>query len=93
MLTIPGEIQLCYLVPEAQGHGLGLAMLSALEAEAIERNAAEHTLRSTMTAHPFYLRMGFVDAGPPRQGRFITAQPMLKVLAPRYPDLAGKEIA
>jgi GNAT superfamily N-acetyltransferase len=85
MLTMPGEIQLCYLVPEAQKHGLGRAMLSALEAEAIERDVAEISLTSTKTAHPFYLRMGFVDAGPARQGRFITAQPMLKVLAPRNP--------
>jgi len=85
MLTMPGQIQLCYLVPEAQGHGLGRAMISALEAEAIERHVAEISLTSTKTAHPFYLRMGFVDAGPAQQGRFITAQPMRKLLTPRNP--------
>ena len=82
MLTMPGEISLCYLVPEAQGRGLGLAMLSTLEAEAIERHLAEISLRSTRTAQQFYLRMGFVDSGPPQLGRFISAQPMRKALIP-----------
>ena len=41
----------------------------------------ELTLRSTRGAHGFYLRFGFVDSGPARPGRFITAQPMRKVLA------------
>jgi GNAT superfamily N-acetyltransferase len=82
MLKMPGEISLCYLVPEAQGHGLGRAMIRELEREAIERGLTEIRLRSTRAAHPFYLRLGFVDCGPARQGRFIVAQPMLKVLTP-----------
>ena len=80
LLTMPGEISLCYLVPEAQGFGIGRAMLTTLEKEAARRNLAELTLRSTKTAHGFYLRFGFVDAGPARRGRFITARPMRKVL-------------
>ena len=80
MLTMPGEIILCYLVPEAQGLGIGRAMLTALENEAARRNLAELTLRSTESAHRFYLRLGFVDSGPARRGRFITAQPMRKAL-------------
>lgn len=80
MLTLPGEISLCYLVPEAQGLGVGRAMLTTLENEAARRNLAELTLRSTKSAHRFYLRLGFVDSGPARRGRFITAQPMRKVL-------------
>ena len=81
MLSAPGEISLCHLVPEAQGLGLGRAMIAALETEATRRNVAELTLRSTKTAHGFYLRLGFVDAAPPQQGRFVIAQPMKKVLA------------
>jgi GNAT superfamily N-acetyltransferase len=80
MLTMPGEISLCYLVPEAQGLGIGRAMLTALENEAARRNLADLTLRSTESAHRFYLRLGFVDSGPARRGRFITAQPMRKAL-------------
>jgi GNAT superfamily N-acetyltransferase len=75
MLTVPGEISLCYLVPEAQGLGIGRAMLTTLEDEAARRHVAELTLRSTESAHRFYLRLGFVDSSPARRGRFITAQP------------------
>ena len=80
MLTMPGEISLCYLVPEAQGLGIGRAMVTTLEDEAARRHVAELTLRSTESAHRFYLRLGFVDSSPARRGRFITAQPMRKVL-------------
>ena len=80
MMTMSGEINLCYLVPEAQGHGIGRAMLTTLEAEAARRKLTELTLRSTKSAHGFYLRLGFVDVGPPQRGRFITAQPMRKVI-------------
>ena len=80
MLTLPGEISLCYVVPEAQGFGIGREMLAALETEAARRSLVELTLRSTETAHRFYLRCGFVDSGPARRGRFIRAQPMRKAL-------------
>jgi GNAT superfamily N-acetyltransferase len=80
LLTMPGEITLCYLVPEAQGFGIGRAMLMTLESEAARRTVAELTLRSTETAHGFYLRLGFIDSGPAERGRFISARPMRKVL-------------
>jgi len=80
MLTMPGEISLCYLVPEAQGLGIGRAMLTTLENEAARCDLAELTLRSTASAHGFYLRSGFVDCGPARRDRFITAHPMRKAL-------------
>ena len=85
MLTMTGEISLCYLVPEAQGLGIGRAMLTTLENEAARRGLAELILRSTESAHKFYLRLGFVDSGPARQGRFIAVQPMHKVLKPSPP--------
>jgi hypothetical protein len=55
-------------------------MLAALEAEAVRRSLGELTLGSTETAHRFYLRLGYVNSGPPQRGRFITAHPMRKVL-------------
>ena len=80
LLTTPGEVSLCYVVHEAHGFGVGRAMLAALEAEATRRGLDELTLGSTETAHRFYLRLGFVDTGPARRGRFITAYPMRKTL-------------
>jgi GNAT superfamily N-acetyltransferase len=80
MLTPQAEISLCYVVPEAQGFGVGRAMVAALETEAARRSLVELSLRSTQTAHPFYLRLGFFDSGPARRGRFITAHPMRKAL-------------
>jgi hypothetical protein len=59
---------------------VGRAMLAALEAEAVRRGLVELNLRSTKTAHDFYLRSGFLDSGPARRGRFITAYPMRKGL-------------
>ncbi len=58
------------LVPEAQGFGNRRAMLTTLENEAARRNVAELTLQSTESSHTFYLRLGFVDSDPARQGRF-----------------------
>jgi hypothetical protein len=55
-------------------------LLEALETEATRRNLVELTLGSTETAHRFYLALGFLDFGPARRGRFITAQPMRKLL-------------
>ncbi len=55
-------------------------MMLTLESEAISRRMTELTLRSTRGAHGFYLRLGFVDSEPARRGRFITAQPMRKLL-------------
>ncbi len=80
MLTMPGEITLCYVVREAQGVGVGRALLAALKVEAHRRSLVELTLRSTKTARGFYLRLGFVDSGPAQRGRFITARPMRKTL-------------
>jgi hypothetical protein len=51
-----------------------------LETEAVGRSLVELTLRSTETAHRFYLKLGFVDSGAARRGRFITAYPMRKAL-------------
>jgi GNAT superfamily N-acetyltransferase len=82
MLTVPGEIRLCYLVPEAQGLGLGRAMIASLEAQATRRGISELRLHSTATAHGFYLRVGFADDGPIQSGRFVPAQPMRKRLLP-----------
>jgi GNAT superfamily N-acetyltransferase len=58
-----GEILLCYVAPESQGHGYGSAILAALEEKA--RTWGLHKLRlgSTVSARPFYERHGYISAG------------------------------
>ncbi|HEX7675845.1 MAG TPA: GNAT family N-acetyltransferase [Bdellovibrio sp.] len=52
-----------YLVPEANGKGFGAAVAKEMLAEARRQNAFEINLESTLTAHSFYEKMGFVDSG------------------------------
>lgn len=63
MLSENGIVGLCYLVPEARFTGTGKAMLLALEEEARRRNLLELILNSTLTAHDFYARNGYVNTG------------------------------
>ena len=58
-----GEITLCYVLPAALGQGVGAALLRALEAEASCRGLYDLTLTSTATAHEFYRKHGYNDAG------------------------------
>ena len=68
MLTMPGEISLCYLVPEAQGLGIGRAMLTTLENEAARCNLAEltpkHSIRSRVLPEVGVRRLWSCAAGP-----------------------------
>lgn len=76
-----GEITLNYVAPAARFRGASAALLTALEARAVERGAIEVTLLSTETAHRFYLSRGYRDSGPP-QGKFgmTSSYPMTKEL-------------
>jgi len=58
-----GEIQLCYIAPESQGHGFGNAILVALEDKARAWGVQKLRLGSTVSARPFYERHGYVSAG------------------------------
>ena len=64
-VTDAGEITLNYVSPDARWRGVSRALLGALEKRAIERGNVRCTLRSTETAHRFYLDAGYVDDGPP----------------------------
>jgi len=61
---ILGSLMGLYLAPEALGFGLGAEIVRAMIAEAKSRGAFAVGLESTLTAHGFYQKMGFVDAGP-----------------------------
>jgi GNAT superfamily N-acetyltransferase len=71
-----GVITLNYLLPEARFQGMGKAMLEALEEEADRRGLKELELSSTATAHPFYLRNGYVDTGK-RSSMFGLSSPIM----------------
>lgn len=64
-VTDDGEITLNYVSPDARFRGVSRALLAALEARARARGNRRCTLRSTETAHRFYLGAGYVDTGPP----------------------------
>jgi GNAT superfamily N-acetyltransferase len=86
MLSPAGMVTLNYLVPEARFHGVGGAMLRALEEEAARRGHGELTLSSTATAHRFYLGKGYADTGRVSAMFGLTSHVMAKML----PVASGK---
>lgn len=80
-VTDAGEITLNYVSPDARFRGVSRAMLTALEARALERGADRCTLLSTETARRFYRSAGYGEDGLP-QGKFGTSlsYPMSKHL-------------
>ena len=71
-VTDDGEITLNYVSPAARFRGVSRALLSALEARAIERGNSRCRLISTETARRLYRSAGYVEDGPP-QHKFGTA--------------------
>jgi len=61
-----GEIEACYVAPDAVGGGVGAALLQKMEAEARRRGHAVVHLNATLNAEPFYERMGYRRLGPAR---------------------------
>ena len=74
-----GRITLNYVSPDARFRGVSRALLSALEARAMQRGNSRCTLTSSETAHRFYQSAGYVDEGVPT-GKFgtTTGYPMSK---------------
>ncbi len=75
-----GELATLFVLPEAQGLGVGRQLVDAIERLARERGLAEVTLRSSVTAVEFYERMGFSRLGPPHDTPSGTQIPMGKPL-------------
>ena len=80
MMSVAGEVTLCYLAPEARFTGVGKALLAELESKARALGLSELRLNSTRTAHAFYLRNGFTDSGRAATWHGIGCTPMIKVL-------------
>lgn len=61
-----GEIEACYVAPEAVGSGIGSALLARMEEEARRSGHSVVRLNATLNAEPFYVRMGYRWLGPAR---------------------------
>lgn len=53
-----------YITNKALGLGIGRKMMDLLFLECQQQNVTEINLHSTITAHSFYLKLGFVDSAP-----------------------------
>ncbi len=63
LLTQAGKLSLCYVLPEAQGKGVGKALLCAVEAQARSWDIGVVKLNSTATASAFFAHHGYLLAG------------------------------
>jgi GNAT superfamily N-acetyltransferase len=61
-----GEIEACYVSPDAVRSGIGAALIARMEEEARGRGHAIVHLNATLNAEPFYARMGYRPLGPAR---------------------------
>jgi GNAT superfamily N-acetyltransferase len=81
LLHRSGEVRLCYLAPGAQGQGLGRAILGMLEEKAREWGLRKLRLESTVSARPFYERVGYRSGGAAKPGFGIShCHPYEKIL-------------
>lgn len=77
-MSTPGEVLLCYVLPEVRFRGAGKAMLQAIELWAATSGVSELKLESTRTALAFYRRNGFQSSGPVITFAGMDGQPMAK---------------
>lgn len=63
LLTQAGKLALCYVLPEAQGQGVGRSLVEGIEAQARAWNIGKIRLHSTITASAFFARRGYLLAG------------------------------
>jgi N-acetylglutamate synthase-like GNAT family acetyltransferase len=82
MMSLNGEIRMCYVTPIAQNTGTGKALLMAMENEAKRLAIDELRLNSTVTALAFYLRNGFERKGDPQLFFGIKSYPCMKRISP-----------
>lgn len=59
-----GHLMGLYLTPEIKGRGLGYEITQLMLREAEQNKLTSILLESTLTAHGFYKRIGFIDLGP-----------------------------
>jgi N-acetylglutamate synthase-like GNAT family acetyltransferase len=83
-LAKSGEIRLNYVSPDARFQGVSGALIAAMEAQAMRWGLTRLFLKSTATAHRFYLERGYRDAGLPETDRLKdNIYPLVKPLSYR----------
>ena len=60
-----GRIAVNYVAPRARFRGISKGLVAAMEARAAKLGHTSCSLTSTVTAHGFYLALGYRDDGPP----------------------------
>lgn len=63
LLNQAGKLALCYVDPAAMRHGIGRAMLDAVEAQARNWNIGKLHLHAPSGAAGFFARLGYADGG------------------------------
>jgi GNAT superfamily N-acetyltransferase len=77
------EIKRVYVLPAAQGQGVGAQIMDALEAEAATRGLAQVTVQSSPSAVAFYRRRSYVSIG----AKTLTAGPAVFEIVNMIKDL------
>ena len=63
LLTQAGKVSLCYVLPEVKYLGAGKLLLSGLEQQARVWGITVIKLKSTVSAHDFFARNGYINGG------------------------------
>lgn len=71
-VTIAGAILLNYVSPAARFSGVSSLLLAGMEAAARKNGNVRCLLDSTLTAHRFYKKRGYVDCGSPGEKHGLT---------------------
>jgi GNAT superfamily N-acetyltransferase len=83
LLNRRGTVALLYVSPDARFRGVSKALLAALEKEAYVIGIQELKLESSLTALPFYSRLGYTPSGSPCRGFGVTTRyPMARRIGP-----------
>lgn len=61
-----GRLALCYVDPAWLRHGVGTALLDAIESQARAWNISKLHMHSPASASPFFERLGYVNSGKDR---------------------------
>ena len=57
------EIRAVFVLPEWEGRGIGRTLMAVLEADPLFLSARRVVVSASLTAHPFYARLGYRYAG------------------------------
>lgn len=96
--ALPGRVVNLFVAPEAQGAGIGRALLAWAEKAAAGDGATEIAVDAALSALPFYRSQGFREIGRARQetrgGRRIEIAKLVKPMEPARPwrNLYGRRL-